>query len=65
MEKLRKYKPVPKVQSAFNWGALTTVSLGVFAAAYPEVYDRLPPTFEGALVLLASSTAGYMKVDRT
>ena len=63
VEQFKKYKPRPKIQAAINWGAISTVGVGIFAVAFPELYERFPPAFEAAIVASVTSFAGYMKVE--
>lgn len=63
MTKLQKLKPEPKVQAGINWGALATVCIGVFAVAYPDLYDRFPPMLEGAIVGFVASIAAWIKAN--
>ena len=56
-------KPTKKVQAVINWGALTTVLIGFFAAIFPDIYSKFPPATEAALVAFISSLAGWFRVE--
>ena len=56
-------KPTKKVQAVINWGAFTTVLIGIFAAIFPEIYAKFPPATEAALVTFVSSFAGWFRVE--
>jgi len=62
--KQRTASPTRKVGAAALGGAVASISMGVTAAVWPEVYERIPAGFEGGIATVAAFILGYWVRDR-
>ncbi len=46
-----------------SWGFLATLVIGGIAIIWPDVYARIPPGFEGALVVAVGMIAGKLQKE--
>ena len=51
--------PTRKITYAAIGGAIASVVMGGVAIAWPDIYTRVPPGFEGAVATLAALGLGY------
>ena len=55
--------PSSTIKAAGSWGFLAAIAMGVFAIIWPEYYARVPPGFEGALVIGIATVMGYRQKE--
>lgn len=56
--------PTSKVVAGAIGGAVATLSMGALAIVDPEMYQRVPPGFEGALAVLLGTMFAYFKKEK-
>ncbi len=46
-----------------SWGFLATLAIGGIAIVWPDIFARIPPGFEGALVVAIGMVAGKFQKE--
>jgi hypothetical protein len=46
-----------------SWGFIATLLIGFIAIIWPEIFARIPPGFEGALVVAIGMVAGKFQKE--
>ena len=55
--------PSSTIKAAGSYGFLAAIGMGIFAIFLPEYYARVPPGFEGAIVIAISTFMGYRQKE--
>ena len=53
------------LKASGGWGFLATLAIGVVAIIWPDIHARIPPGFEGALVIAIGTIAGKLQKEHT
>lgn len=48
-----------------SWGFIATIAIGIIAIIWPDIHGRIPPGFEGALVVGIGIIAGKLQKEHT
>jgi len=51
------------IKAAGSWGFIASIALGLIAIIWPDIYARVPPGFEGALVIGIATIAGKLQKE--
>jgi len=46
-----------------SWGFIATLAIGGIAIIWPDIHGRIPPGFEGALVVAIGMVAGKLQKE--
>ena len=51
-------------KAGLSWGFVASLVMGIVAIAWPEIYDRVPPGFEGALAVGIGTVMAYRQPEK-